>query len=185
MTQFTQHTIESAPKNSKPILESANKALGFVPNLYANLAESPTALETYIQLGDQFGKGSLDVTEQQVVSLAASVINECHFCVAAHSLIAKNMMNVDADIVNAIRDGVSINDTKLEALASFTRAVVSERGHVRGQQLDDFLAAGFSREQALDVILGVTMKTLSNYANHLTDTQLNEQFDGEKWSPKA
>jgi len=183
MTQFTQYTIENAPENAVPILESANNALGFVPNLYANLAESPVVLETYIQLGEFFSKSSLSATEQQVVSLAASVTNQCTFCVAAHSVIAKNMVKVDADIVDAVRESRPINDSKLEALATFTRAVVTERGFVRGKELDNFIAAGFNQQQALDVVLGVTMKTLSNYANHLTNTQINEQFASEAWSP--
>jgi len=182
MSQFTNHTIESAPAASKPVLEGAHKSLGFVPNLYAKLAESPTALNAYIAIGKMFEKSAFSPTEQQVILLSISVVNGCEFCVAAHSVIAKNMVGVDASIVDAIRERRALPDTRLDALATFARTMVEERGWVTGAPLAAFLAAGFSQEQALDVVLGVTMKTLSNYANHLTDTEVNAEFAGETWS---
>lgn len=181
MSHFTNHTVASAPNGARPVLEGAQKSLGFVPNLYARLAESPAALNAYIDLGKRFESSALSPTEQQVVSISASVLNGCEFCVAAHSVIAKNMVGVDAAIVDGLREGRPLADEKLEALATFTRAVVSERGWVAGPVTDAFIAAGFTPQQALDVVLGVTMKTLSNYANHLTETPVNEQFASEAW----
>lgn len=182
MSTFTTHNVESAPKAAKAILEGAQKALGFVPNLYANMAESPAVLTAYTTLAGNFEKSSLTPTEQQVVLLTASVINGCEFCVAAHSVIAKHMQKIDAEIVDAIRNRRPIADAKLQTLAAFTSAVVNDRGFVTGQPIDDFLAAGFTKAQALEVILGLTLKTLSNYTNHLTETKTNEQFAGEAWS---
>ncbi len=182
MTRFTTHTIESAPAAARPTLESAQKALGFVPNLYANLAEAPAALEAYTTLSALFGKTSFNATERQIVLLATSVENGCEFCVAAHSLIAKAMDKVDPAIVAALREHRPIADDRLEALATFTRLVVRERGWVSGDITNRFLAAGYRRQQALEVVLGVTMKTLSNYANHLTETQVNPELGSEAWS---
>ena len=182
MANFTNHTVDSAPAASKPILEGAQQQLGFVPNLYAKLAESASALKAYMGLSGHFEKSSLDPTEQQIVLLTASVENGCEFCVAAHSVIAKNMVGVDAEVVDAIRSRQPIADDRLEALAGFTRQVVRERGWVNGAPADAFLAAGYNHENALDVVLGVTLKTLSNYSNHLTDTQVNEEFAAEAWS---
>jgi uncharacterized peroxidase-related enzyme len=185
MSHFPNHTVESAPEGARPVLEGASKALGFVPNLYAKMAESPAVLNAYTALGDLFEKSSLNKTEQQVVSLAASVENGCEFCVAAHSVIAKNMVGVDATIVDALRAGTVLPDAKLNALAVFTRATVAERGWVGGAPLEAFLGAGYTAQQSLDVVLGVTMKTLSNYTNHLTGTEVNPQFAAETWSRSA
>ena len=127
-------------------------------------------------------KSSFSPTEQQVVLLTVSVLNNCEFCVAAHSVIAKHMQKLDASVIDAVRDGAVIGDAKLEALATFTKAVVNDRGFVSGQPAQNFLAAGFTKAQALEVVLGVTMKTLSNYTNHLTETAVNEQFAAEQWS---
>lgn len=185
MSHFPNYTVESAPEGAKPILEGASNALGFVPNLYAKMAESPAVLKAYTALGELFENSSLSKTEQQVVSLAASVENGCEFCVAAHSVMAKNMIGVDAAIVDALRVGAALPDARLNALAVFTRAAVAERGWVGGAPLEAFLAAGFTPQQSLDVVLGVTMKTLSNYTNHLTGTEVNAQFAAEAWSRSA
>lgn len=181
MSQFNIHSIEQAPAAARPLLEGAQQKFGFIPNLLGSFAESPATLQAYLELGALMGKTALTPVEQQIVLLAASAENHCTYCVAAHSVIAKQMVKADAAIVDALRELQPLPDRKLEALAVFTRAVVKQRGHVDGEVLDDFIGAGYSRAQVLDVVLGVTMKTLSNYANHIMHTPLDVQFQAEAW----
>lgn len=182
MNNFKLHTLQTAPVGALPILEAANKGLGFIPNLYAHLAEAPVALEAYKNLGALLEKSSLTPEEQQVVLITVSAENRCEYCVAAHSFIARNMVKVDDARVDALRGNSCLQDPKLNALAAFTRAVVRERGWVRGsKELKDFYAAGYTPQNALEVILGVAMKTLSNYTNHLTETPLDAAFASEAW----
>ena len=181
MSTFAQHTLDTAPAAARPLLESAQKKLGFIPNLYANLAEAPAALEAYFGLSAQLDKTSLSPTERQVVLLAASAENGCEFCVAAHSMIARSMVHVPSPVVDALRAQTSLPDARLNALAAFTGKIVIDRGWVKPTDLDAFLAAGYTRQQAIEVVLGVAMKTLSNYANHLMGTQTNSQFISEAW----
>jgi uncharacterized peroxidase-related enzyme len=181
MSHFPQHTASTAPAAAKPLLEGAERKLGFVPNLYAHLAEAPAALEAYFNLSAQFDKTSLTPVERQIVLLAASVENRCEFCVAAHSMIAVKMVGAPTEVVAALRDATTIQDSRLQALADFTRAVVSSRGWVVGEPVEAFLASGFTPQQAIEVVLGVAMKTLSNYANHMTGTQTNHEFGEFAW----
>lgn len=181
MTTFTLHTPTSAPVGSRAALEGAQKKLGFVPNLYAGLAESPAALKAYLDLSATFGGTQLSTLEQNVVWLAVSVANQCEFCVAAHSFIAKMMAKADPLLVTALREERDLADAKLQALVQFTRAVVHERGWVEPAQIETFLKAGYTKANVLDVVLGVAMKTLSNYANHIIKTPVNEAFAGERW----
>ncbi len=185
MSNFTFHSVESAPPVSRPLLQGAKDQLGFVPSLYAGLAESPAALAGYFDLSDRFAKSSLSPTEQQVVALAVSVANGCRFCVAAHSTIARHMVKVDGAVVDALRQRRPIADARLQALRRFAESVVREQGRVLGPTLDGFLAAGFDRQQVLDVLLGVAMKTLSNYSNHVLQTPVDEAFEAERWEPLA
>lgn len=183
MTDFVFHTPETAPTSARPILAGAQQKLGFVPNLYAGLADAPAVLDAYIAISGHFERTSLSPVERQVVMLAVSVANGCEFCVAAHSMIAKTMAGVEEAVVSALRAGQSPADTKLAALTRFTRAVVQQRGWVADHPaFNQFLAAGYSHAQALEVVLGVTQKTLSNYANHLLKSPLNPAFEGERWS---
>lgn len=181
MTKFTIHTVETAPEAARPLLRGAQNKLGFVPNLYAALAESPAALSAYLTLSDLLGETSFTPVEQQVLALAVSAKNQCGYCMAAHSTIARHMVQVPGVIVDALRDGQALDDARLEALRRFAEAVVTERGEVRGRPLEAFLAAGFSHQQVIEVVLGVAMKTLSNYANHLIETPVDAAFKGETW----
>jgi AhpD family alkylhydroperoxidase len=182
MNTFKLHTLASAPAASLPILDAAKKGLGFIPNLYAHLAEAPNALSAYKQLGTLLEQSALTPEEQQIVLIAVSIENRCEYCVAAHSFIARNMVKVDGARVDALRGQSCLQDQKLNALVAFVRAVVRERGWVQGgQELKNFYAAGYSRQNALEVVLGVAMKTLSNYTNHLADTPLDAAFASEAW----
>ncbi|MGE0113594.1 MAG: carboxymuconolactone decarboxylase family protein [Steroidobacteraceae bacterium] len=183
MSQYTFHTVESAPETARPILQKAKETLGFVPSLYAGLANSPAALQAYLALSDFFDKTSFSPIERQVVLLVVSAENGCEYCVAAHSFIAKKMAGVPDAVVSALRERRAPEDSKLAALASYTRVMVSERGWVADHPaLQAFLSAGYSQQQALEVVVGVAQKTLSNYANHLLKTPLDAAFGSERWT---
>ncbi|WNO07783.1 carboxymuconolactone decarboxylase family protein [Teredinibacter sp. KSP-S5-2] len=182
MGLFTHYSIETAPQAAKPLLEQSKKALGFVPNLYAYLAESPAALKSYVTLSGLLEQGSLTPEQQQVVLLAVSVYNQCEFCVSAHSVIAKQFVKVDSKIVEALRNNTPLPDAKLEALAVFSRQVAEKRGWLAEEDIQSFIDAGFNKAQVLDVVLGVTLKTLSNYSSHITGTTVNKELESEYWA---
>lgn len=182
MTNFTQHTIESAPANSQSLLEGAQKAFGFVPNLLGTLAEAPASLEAYLTISGIVEKTSLNAVEQQVVLITTSVENACEYCVAAHSFIAKNIAKADASLVEALRNDETPADAKLAVLAEFTRLVVNKRGFVSDEDVAAFIAAGYTQANVLEVVVGVAQKTISNYTNHLAKVPLDAQFSSEIWS---
>ncbi|HCM06019.1 MAG TPA: carboxymuconolactone decarboxylase, partial [Oceanospirillales bacterium] len=63
MSNFKIHTVESAPAESKAILEGAQKQNGFIPGLYGVLAESPNTLKAYTQLHGLFADSSFNAEE--------------------------------------------------------------------------------------------------------------------------
>lgn len=185
MSQFKIHSIQTASAAAQPLLEGSLKKYGFIPNLHGGLAEAPAALAAYIELTALFDQTSLSPTERQVVLLVVSAENHCTYCVAAHSMIAKHMVKADPAIIDAIRNLQPLPDKKLDALANFTRHVLKNRGTVCGKTLDNFITAGFSRAQVLEVVLGVTFKTLSNYTNAIINAPLDNAFQAEAWEEPA
>lgn len=183
MSRFAVHTKDSAPAESAPLLESAEQAFGFIPNLLGVFAESPATLEGYLSLSQLVDKSSLTPVERQVAILAISRFNECHYCVAAHSVIAGAQGASDA-VVDAIRNDRPIDDARLEALRTFARRVVEKRGWVAENEIAEIRNAGFTNAQVLEVVLAAAMKTLSNYVNHLADTPLDDAFSGQAWEPR-
>lgn len=184
MSDFIIHTIESAPEESRPILEKFMGMLGFVPNLFGVMAEAPAMLEAYTTLSGILDKSSLDTIERQVVLLTASRLNGCEYCVGAHSALA-GFLGVPEDVVGAVRAGEPIAKPRLQALAAFTESLVANRGWAPEADVAAFLGAGWSRREALEVILGVGMKTLSNYVNHIAKTPLDDQFAAHAWERPA
>lgn len=178
--KYTVHTKESAPAASKEIIDEVIKTYGFLPNLYGIMAEAPMAGKTYMTLNNILEQTSLSATEIQTVLLTASYVNECTYCVAAHTVVA-GMKKVPDDVVQAIRAGKPISDSKLEALRAFTASVTETRGWPEDSVKEAFFDAGYTKAQALEVIIGVATKTLTNYINHLADTPLDEAFRPAEW----
>lgn len=181
MSTLRVHTIESAPEGSRETLAQTEKALGFVPNLFGVFAESPALLKAYASVGALFDSTSFTPTERQVVLLSVSLENECDYCMAAHSTIAQ-MQKLPEEVVAALRNDEPIADPKLQALSVFTRRVVRRNGWVSSDDVQEFLGAGFGQAQILDVILGVGMKILSNYTNHIGETPLDSAFQPQVWT---
>ncbi len=175
MTDFNFYTIETASDEAKPILEQIQKGFGFVPNLFAYMAEAPTTLEAYLALNKIIEKTSLTPAQQQIALLAVSVENQCDFCTVAHRAIGK-MKQANQQTLDALNTEDSISDDSDAALAKFTQSVVSERGRLSKNMINEFLRAGFTNQQALEVMIIVSIKTLSNYINHLTEPEANKEL---------
>ncbi|UTV87031.1 carboxymuconolactone decarboxylase family protein [Cobetia amphilecti] len=180
MTDFTLHTADTAPQDSKPLLDKSVKAFGMVPGLHAVMAEAPGLLEGYQVLHQLFLDSSFNDEETTVVWQTINVEHNCHYCVPAHTGIAK-AMKVDDAIIEALRNETPLPTERLEALRTFTLAVVRERGFVDDATVQTFLDAGYTKRNVLEVILGLSQKVMSNYTNHLAETPIDEPFKKFEW----
>jgi len=178
---LTVHTNETAPEESKALMERSKKAYGYVPNLHAVLAGSPQLLEAYQDLHELFTKSSFNDDELTVVWQTINVEHECHYCVPAHTAIAK-AMKVDDDIINALRDKTKLPSEKLEVLRDTTLILTRNRGNISQEEIKQFYEAGYSQRQLLDIILGLSQKVISNYTNHIGETPIDKGFEPYKWN---
>jgi alkylhydroperoxidase family enzyme len=183
MTALTLHDQNSAPEAAKPLLEKSKKTFGQVPNLHAVMAESPELLNGYQVLHALFLDSSFDADEKTVVWQTINVEHVCHYCVPAHTGIAKSM-KVSDEINNALRDESPLPTAKLEALRDFTLAMVRQRGELQAGQLEAFYSAGYTQQNVLEVILGLSQKVMSNYTNHIAQTPVDNAFQVFAWQKK-
>lgn len=181
MTTLKIHDIASAPEGSKPLLENSQKSFGMIPGLHGVLASSPKILEAYQTLHKLFTETSFNEEELTVVWQAINVEHACHYCVPAHTGIAK-MMKVDDHITEALRNETPLENSKLEALRTMALTIVRNRGHVTQDDLDHFYEAGYGEAQVLEIILGLSQKTISNYVNHIANTPVDAGFKKYEWS---
>ena len=177
-------TLETKDPRAKEVLEKAKAQVGFIPNMYAGMANSPGLLQTYLDGYASFRKYSgFTSAEQEVVFLTISRENGCDYCMAAHSMIADKASKVSPDVLRAIRSGASISDTKLAALNAFTSHMFATRGRPTATSLKAFLDAGYTEAQVLEIVLALAVKTLSNYANHVNNPKVDEAFVAYAWNP--
>lgn len=175
---------ENAKPASADLLAEVEKKFGFIPNLMSVFADSPAALQAYLALSDLVGKSSFSPEEQQAILLATSYENNCDYCMAAHSMVAAKMAGMPIDRLDAIRAGTRISDKKIDQLVKFTKEVVANRGNISKEAISQFQSVGYNNQHILEVVLGVAMKTLSNYTNHIAETPLDPAFSDFKWNKK-
>ncbi|HEX7029853.1 MAG TPA: carboxymuconolactone decarboxylase family protein [Gammaproteobacteria bacterium] len=172
---------ENAPDASRDVMNSLEGEMGFLPNLYRVLAHSPSALRAYAALNKLVHDTALSPAEQQVVLLAISREHRSDYSIAMHSSMARGA-GIDEEELDALRESYPIpNNERHEALRRFTQRVILRRGRLEDDDIDVFLAAGFEERHILDVILAVTMKTLSDYTNHVADTPVDEKYEEMRW----
>jgi alkylhydroperoxidase family enzyme len=183
MSDFTIHTAASAPEASRDALGKLEANIGFVPNLAATIAESPTALHGFVGMQSSLrGTSVLTGVEREVVGITVSYANRSPYSMAAHSTFARGA-GAGEDVVESLRSGAELPDPKLQALHTFTRELLSSSGHVSG--LDAFLAAGYTRENALEVVTQVAYTTMANLAANLADTPVDPAFEHQTWTAAA
>ncbi|ARJ69277.1 carboxymuconolactone decarboxylase family protein [Paracoccus contaminans] len=185
MSRLPLRTIEDAPAEAQPRLEAAQKNNGFLPNLVRLLANAPVALETYQTVGEINGRASLTLAEREAVQITAAATHGCGFCVAGHTAVATKKARMDDGVIAALRDGTQVPDARLDAVARFTRAVIAARGAVSEAELAAFRQGGFDDQAALEVVLGVSLATLCNFANNLGQPELNPQLAAYEWKGAA
>ncbi|MFZ6692309.1 carboxymuconolactone decarboxylase family protein [Undibacterium sp. SXout20W] len=171
MTYINSLSIEQADPTTAATLNAVKAQIGMIPNLFSTLAKSPTALNSLLGLNQTIGTSALSASEREIIALATSQANSCQYCVSAHSLLGKNAGLNAEQLINA-RSAKAGND-RASAIASFTKALVEQRGHVAPEVLDQFKANGLSEADLLEIIANVVATTFTNYTNNVARTVID------------
>ena len=175
MSEFTFYTLENATGEAKETLQGVQDKYGFIPNLFGYMAEAPYTIDAYGFLDGLLEKTDLTPAQRQIGLLTVANYHECGFCRVAHQAFSK-MSGAKSQTVQAILAGTKIEDAKDRTLVETLLAIVEGRGAISEEQLNLFFDAGFSRRNVYDLILIATIKTLSNYSNHINKPEPNEQL---------
>lgn len=179
-SHFPVHPEADAPQAARPTLNAVKADFGMIPNLELVMATSPELLEGYATTWAIFERTSLTPVERQVVYMTANLENDCDYCIAWHSKLAASA-GLPAEEVLQLRAGGPLADTKLRALQVFTRVLIHRRGNPLQSDLKEFLAAGYTPQSALEVVLGIAVKTMSNFTNGLAGTPLDKAVQRHAW----
>jgi len=175
MSWFTEYSIESAPAASRRFMAATQKHLGYLPAATARWAASPHLLDGFAKLTAGFENCTLDPLAREVVIMTVATRNGCHICIAMHTARLA-ALGADAPLVAALRDASPVADDRLEAIRVFTLRVLESAGDVGDDVLRTFLASGYTRQNALEVVLGIGTYTMSTLANRLTGAPVDAQL---------
>lgn len=162
---------ETTIGKSKELFDAVNKKLGFIPNLIKVFGNSPATLETYLTLGKLTASGNFNNKFREQLALAIAEENECNYCLSAHTAIGK--MNGLTDVQTEQNRQGNSNDLKVEAALKFAQEVTRKRGQVNTEVIENFKAAGHNDGDVLEIILNVVSNTLTNYVNHIAETEID------------
>ena len=184
MSEFTIHTPETAPAAARDALRALEQNIGFIPNLAGTIAGSPVALQGFVAVQSALRQSALTGVEREVVGLTVSYANTSEYSMAAHSAFAAGN-GASEDVLAALRAGDALPDPRLEALRTFANDVLAERGHVPAQRVNAFEQAGYTAEQALEVVTQIAYTTLANLVANIAGTPVDDAFAARAWAPAA
>jgi uncharacterized peroxidase-related enzyme len=170
MSTFNVPKREEVSAKNQAIFDNLEKQVGFVPNLYASYAYSENGLKNYMDFSS--GASSLKAKEKEVINLAVSQVNNCEYCLAAHTAIGK-MNGFNEEQIIELRQGKATFDIKLDALAKLAKNTTENRGKTDADVLEHFFNAGWTKENLIDTMLIVGDKTISNYINNTVKTPID------------
>ena len=172
MSRIPIPAMEQAPSAAQPLLASAKKQLGTVPNLLRILANSPAALEAYLGFSGALAKGALDAATRERVALAVAEVNGCEYCLSAHTYLARKVAKLDDAEITANRSGAS-NDMKADAAIRFAAKLARERGQVSEADFAAVKHAGYSDAELVEIIVHVGLNLFTNTVNIALKTDID------------
>ena len=162
---------ETTAGTSKELFDGVNKKLGFIPNLIKVFGNSPATLKAYLSLGEIAGSGNFSAKFREQLALAIAEENSCNYCLSAHTAIGK-MSGLTDEQTEQNRQGLS-DDLKVQAGLKFAQLVTKNRGLVNNDELQAVKDAGYSDGDILEIVLNVVSNTLTNYVNHIAQTEVD------------
>lgn len=171
MSRLTIPARDNVPAESKPILDAVEKQLGVVPNMFRLIASSPAALQGYTANNAALAK-TLDVKTRERIALAVAQVNECDYCLSAHSYLGLNMAKISAEEIAFNRNGRS-SDAKADAAIRFAASVARDRGRVDDTDIEAVRKAGYSDDQIVEIIAVVAENIFTNLLNVVAGTDVD------------
>jgi AhpD family alkylhydroperoxidase len=182
MPAFTEYTIESAPPAARRFLTATEAHLGYLPAAMARMVASPQLTDGFLKLTAIFDSTTLDPVAREVLVMTVATRNRCHICVAMHTA-ALTGLGASPELIAALRGSEPLADERLDAIRVFARRVLDTAGDVGEVALRDFLARGYTTQNALEVVLGIGTYTMSTLANRLTGAPVDEPLAAYAWHP--
>ncbi|MGL4313117.1 MAG: carboxymuconolactone decarboxylase family protein [Sphingomonas sp.] len=171
MTRITPVNVDAVDANTKATLDAVKAQIGMVPNLFKVFAQSPAVLNANLAFAGELAKGVLTAKQREIVALATAQVNECHYCLSAHTLLGKGA-GLSPEGIRAARAGKG-EDAVDNAIATLARRITEARGQLNDGELAAARLAGLSDAQIVEVVANVAHNVLTNFVNNVAQTPID------------
>jgi uncharacterized peroxidase-related enzyme len=171
MSRIPAINPDQATGQAQPLLQGVETKLGFAPNIMRTMANSPAVLQGYLEFSNALSKGNLSPKFREQIALAVSEVNDCQYCLAAHSAIGGSV-GLSEEAIGDSRRGES-PDTKEATALAFTRNVVENRGWVSDEDVAKLQKVGFSQGDIVELMANISLTLFTNYFNHVAETEVD------------
>ena len=171
MPQIHPLTIEQADPAVADKLSAMKAKIGMVPNVVGTLANSPAALNLYLASSHALSGGKLSARQREIVALTIGQLNQCHYCVSAHTMIGKGAGLSPEEILHA-RLGKGANPID-NAIAMVASKLITKSGFLTAEDIAEAKAAGLDDGLIIEIIANLVHNILTNYTNHVAQTEID------------
>ncbi len=162
---------EQTTGKANELLSAVKSQMGSVPNIFNTLAQSPVALEAFLNFNTALGQGVLTPAVREQIALTVAGKNQCDYCASAHTLLGKGA-GVDEEELARNLNGSS-TDEKTNAVLTFSQKIVDQRGGISDDDFNALRNAGYSDDAIIEIIAHIAINTFTNYFNRIAQTEID------------
>ena len=171
MSRIPAINPDEATVQAQRLLKGVESKLGFVPNILRTMANSPAVLQGYLDFSHALSKGNFSSKLREQIALAVSEVNDCQYCLAAHSAIGRSVGLSEETLGDSRR--AESPDPKEATVLAFARHVIQNRGWVSDEDVDKLRKVGFSQGNIVELIANISLILFTNYFNHIAETEID------------
>ena len=173
MKTITVPGKEQLSAESQTILESVEKKMGKIPNLYATIGYSSSALKAMLETEATLSHdSSFTAKEREAINLIVSQVNDCDYCLAAHTTIAKMRGFTEEETLDIRK--AQYSDEKLNSVTKLTKSIAENKGSANDSELQNFFEAGYDEKALIDLTALIALRSFTNYV--FANTQIPVDF---------
>jgi len=161
----------TATGEAKKTLDAVQQKMGRVPNIFQLMANSPAAVQGYLNFSEALSKGLLDPQVRERIAIVCAETNHCQYCLSAHVAIGKAVGLSDDELTRARE--IRSADPKTTAALTFVRNLILRRADLPNDDLELLREAGFTDGEICEIVANVALNIFTNYFNHIAQTEVD------------
>jgi uncharacterized peroxidase-related enzyme len=177
--RFPTPALDKLPDDIRDRILAVQEKSGFVPNVFLTLAYRPDEFRAFFAYHDALmdKDGGLTKAEREMIVVATSSANQCHYCVVAHGAIlrirAKNPQIADQIAINYRKADIT---PRQRAMLDFAMKVSTEAEKISEHDFSNIARHGFSDDDIWDIAAISAFFALSNRMANVTGMRPNDEF---------